>query len=153
MPPDAYAKMSRACTSARHPFASDAPKKGIFMYIGKAAQLSGTTVKSIRHYEEIGLLPPPQRKGKYRIYSQQSVELLTFIKCAQQLGFKLKEMQAILQDHRDQELPWGLAIQAIDNKKLEVMGQIQALQQVHDGLVEFELSLKDALMQCPLKRP
>ncbi|MEK1955047.1 MerR family DNA-binding transcriptional regulator, partial [Pseudomonas sp. YNh] len=41
------------------------------MYIGKAAQLSGTTVKSIRHYEEIGLLPPPQREGKYRIYSQQ----------------------------------------------------------------------------------
>ncbi len=70
------------------------------MYIGKAAQLSGTTVKTIRHYEDIGLLPPPAREGKYRVYSQQSVELLTFIKCAQQLGFKLKEMQAILQDHR-----------------------------------------------------
>ncbi|MCY1455631.1 Hg(II)-responsive transcriptional regulator [compost metagenome] len=93
-------------------------------------------------------MPPPQREGKYRIYSQQSVELLTFIKCAQQLGFKLKEMQAILQDHRGQELPWDLAMQAIDNKKQELMGQIQALQQVHDGLVEFELSLKDAQMQC-----
>lgn len=34
------------------------------MYIGKAAQLSGTTVKSIRHYEEIGLLPPPPRNAK-----------------------------------------------------------------------------------------
>lgn len=118
------------------------------MYIGKAAQLSGTTVKSIRHYEEIGLLPPPQREGKYRIYSQQSVELLTFIKCAQQLGFKLKEMRAILQDHHGQELPWDLAMQAIHNKKQELMGQIQTLQQVHDGLVEFELSLKDAQMQC-----
>lgn len=118
------------------------------MYIGKAARLSGTTVKSIRHYEAIGLLPPPQREGKYRIYSQQSVELLTFIKCAQQLGFKLKEMQAIVQDHRGQQLPWDLAMQAIDNKKQEVMGQIQALQHVHDGLVEFELSLKGAQMQC-----
>ncbi len=66
------------------------------MYIGKAAQLSGTTVKSIRHYEEIGLLPVPKREGKYRIYSQQSVEVLTFIKCAQQLGFKLKELQVML---------------------------------------------------------
>lgn len=33
------------------------------MYIGKAAQLSGTTVKSIRHYEEIGLLPPRNAKA------------------------------------------------------------------------------------------
>ena len=54
------------------------------MYIGKAAQLSGTTVKSIRHYEDIGLLPAPQRRGAYRVYSEQSVELLMFIKCAQQ---------------------------------------------------------------------
>ena len=77
------------------------------MYIGKAAQLSGTTVKSIRHYEEIGLLPEPKREGKYRIYSQQSVEVLTFIKCAQQLGFKLKELQVILNNYRGDEFPVG----------------------------------------------
>ena len=58
------------------------------MYIGKAAQLSGTTIKAIRHYEAIGLLPLPQREGQYRVYSEQSVELLMFIKCAQQLGLK-----------------------------------------------------------------
>lgn len=118
------------------------------MYIGKAARLSGTTVKTIRHYEDIGLLPPPQREGKYRVYSQQSVELLTFIKCAQQLGFKLKEMQAILQDHRGQELPWDLANKAITDKKLELMTRIQGLQKVYAGLVEFETSLKDARYQC-----
>lgn len=83
------------------------------MYIGKAAQLSGTTVKTIRHYEKIGLLPPPERQGAYRVYNQQSVELLTFIKCAQQLGFKLKEMQTILQDHRGFSLPWELAVRPL----------------------------------------
>ena len=108
------------------------------MYIGKAAQLSGTTVKSIRHYEEIGLLPAPQRRGAYRIYSEQSVELLTFIKCAQQLGFKLKEMQAILDQHRGQTLPWEVVSNAIARTKHAVMNQIEALQQVHAGLEEFE---------------
>ena len=108
------------------------------MYIGKAARLSGTTIKSIRHYEEIGLLPPPQRRGAYRVYSEQSVELLMFIKCAQQLGFKLKEMQAILDQHRGQTLPWQVVGSAIDSKKQAVMNQIAALQQVHAGLVEFE---------------
>ena len=37
------------------------------MFIGKAAQLSGTTIKAIRHYEAFGLLPPPQREGRYRV--------------------------------------------------------------------------------------
>ncbi|KTC63731.1 MerR family transcriptional regulator, partial [Pseudomonas fluorescens ABAC62] len=86
------------------------------MYIGKAARLSGTTVKTIRHYEDIGLLPPPLREGKYRVYTLQSVELLMFIKCAQQLGFRLKEIQTILQDHRGRELPWDVASQAIAQK-------------------------------------
>lgn len=122
------------------------------MYIGKAARLSGTTVKTIRHYEDIGLLPPPRREGKYRVYNQQSIELLTFIKCAQQLGFKLKEMQAILQDHRGQELPWDLASKAITDKKLELMTQIQGLQKVYSGLVEFETSLKDAQYHCQFER-
>ncbi|MBK5553972.1 MerR family transcriptional regulator [Pseudomonas sp. TH03] len=118
------------------------------MYIGKAAQLSGTTIKSIRHYEDIGLLPPPQREGKYRVYSLQSVELLSFIKCAQQLGFRLKEMQAILQDHRGQELPWDLANKAIADKKQELMTRIEGLQKVYAGLAEFEASFKDARDQC-----
>mgnify|MGYP000909584444 FL=1 len=76
------------------------------MYIGKAAQLSGTTIKAIRHYEAIGLLPTPQRRGQYRVYSEQSVELLMFIKCAQQLGFKLKELQEILRGSQGDALPW-----------------------------------------------
>ncbi|MCF5167310.1 MerR family transcriptional regulator [Pseudomonas congelans] len=118
------------------------------MYIGKAAQLSGTTVKTIRHYEKIGLLPPPERQGAYRVYNQQSVELLTFIKCAQQLGFKLKEMQTILQDHRGLSLPWELAGKAIADKKLEVTGQINGLQQIYAGLEAFEASLEGARYQC-----
>ena len=122
------------------------------MYIGKAAQLSGTTIKAIRHYEDIGLLPPPQREGRYRVYSAQSVELLTFIKCAQQLGFKLKELQEILHGHRGDELPWQRANQAIAQKKLELMTQIQALQQVHAGLVAFEGSLEQAQGQCQFAR-
>ena len=118
------------------------------MYIGKAAQLSGTTVKTIRHYEKIGLLPPPERQGTYRVYNQQSVELLTFIKCAQQLGFKLKEMQTILQGHRGFGLPWEFAGKAIANKKLEVMEQINGLQQIYAGLEAFEASLEGASYPC-----
>ncbi|MNI13188.1 Mercuric resistance operon regulatory protein [compost metagenome] len=122
------------------------------MYIGKAAQLSGTTVKAIRHYEAIGLLASPRREGRYRIYSQQSVELLTFIKCAQQLGFKLKEMQLILKDHQGEALPWDSVHKAITDKKRELMTQILGLQKVHAALEAFEGSLSIAKVQCQQTR-
>ena len=114
------------------------------MYIGKAAQLSGTTIKAIRHYEAIGLLPAPQRAGRYRVYSAQSVELLTLIKCAQQLGFKLKELQGILHGHEGDALPWERADQAIASKKCELAGQIAGLQKMQAGLMALEAQLKDA---------
>ncbi|CRM03318.1 MULTISPECIES: MerR family transcriptional regulator [Pseudomonas] len=118
------------------------------MYIGKAAQLSGTTIKAIRHYEAIGLLPAPQRQGQYRVYSEQSVELLMFIKCAQQLGFKLKELQDILRGHQGDALPWDRADQAIAGKKHQLATQIAALQTMQTGLLEFEAQLKDAQGRC-----
>lgn len=120
------------------------------MYIGEAARLSGSTVKSIRHYEAIGLLPPAQRQGKYRIYTQQSVELLMFIKCAQQLGFKLKEMQVLFERHRGEALPWAFARIAIADKKRELMDSIGALQQRYCALETFEASLRNAEDQCRL---
>ncbi|WP_339416978.1 MULTISPECIES: MerR family transcriptional regulator [unclassified Pseudomonas] len=118
------------------------------MYIGKAAQLSGTTIKAIRHYEAIGLLPAPQRQGQYRVYSQQSVQLLMFIKCAQQLGFKLKELQDILRGHQGDALPWDRADQAIAGKKQELAVHIAELQKMRMGLLAFEAQLKDAQGQC-----
>ncbi|CRM95155.1 Copper export regulator [Pseudomonas sp. 22 E 5] len=118
------------------------------MYIGKAAQLSGTTIKAIRHYEAIGLLPAPQRQGQYRVYSAQNVELLMFIKCAQQLGFKLKELQEILAGHIGDVLPWERADQAIADKKQELALKIAALQEMHVGLQTFQAQLKTSQEQC-----
>ena len=118
------------------------------MYIGKDAQLSGTTIKAIRHYEAIGLMPEPQRLGDYRVYTAQSVERLAFIKCAQQLGFKLKELQEILLGYEGGALPWERADRAIANKKHELVTQIATLQHMHTGLLTFEAQLKAAQGQC-----
>ncbi|MCX2898694.1 MerR family transcriptional regulator [Pseudomonas mandelii] len=120
------------------------------MYIGQAAQRSGTTIKSIRHYEAIGLLPIAERLGKYRVYDQQSVELLIFIKCAQQLGFRLKELQAIFAGHQGSQVPWELAHQAIATKKQEISDRMAVLARQHAQLVEFEQSIEQAQRACPL---
>ncbi|WP_409302096.1 MerR family transcriptional regulator [Pseudomonas sp. KCJK8993] len=120
------------------------------MYIGQAARLSGTTIKSIRHYEAIGLLPEAPRQGRYRLYDAQSVEQLVFIKCAQQLGFKLKELQQVFAAHQGRAFPWDQAHAALARKKRELRRQIDELQQLHARLDAFEDSLQQARDECPL---
>lgn len=139
-----------ACTGNRPAFATQ--MEVVRMYIGKAAKLSGTTVKSIRHYEKIGLLPQAPREGKYRVYDQENVDVLRFIKCAQQLGFKLKELQGILADYGGRDFPWERAQQEIARKKQELTTQIDMLQQLHAGLQAFEKDLQDAREECHLLR-
>lgn len=116
------------------------------MYIGKAARLSGATIKCIRHYESIGLLPPARREGRYRVYDQRSVELLALIKCAQKLGFTLKEMQALMQV--DSSAPRERLRLAIATKQAQLQARIDSLQAQFDGLREFEASLEQLADDC-----
>ncbi|MBP5966826.1 MULTISPECIES: MerR family transcriptional regulator [Pseudomonas] len=122
------------------------------MYIGQAAQRSGTTIKSIRHYESIGLLPTPRRQGSYRLYDQQSVELLIFIKCAKDMGFRLKELQAIFCEHHGEAMPWALAQQAIEAKKSEINRTMAELTRQYAQLEGFEVELERARVECPLEK-
>ena len=66
--------------------------------IDQVALQSGLTKRTIRYYEEIGILPPPQRsKGGTRYYSQEHIELLKKIKYTKDaLGLSLEELQKII---------------------------------------------------------
>lgn len=119
------------------------------MYIGQAAQRSGTTIKTIRHYESIGLLPQAPREGKYRVYDQQTVDLLGFIKCAQELGFRLKELQSIFAG-QPELTPYEKARQAISAKQQELAANIARLTHQQQELTALEASLDQAQTQCLL---
>jgi MerR family transcriptional regulator, copper efflux regulator len=67
------------------------------MNIGKAAQVSGVNAKLIRHYESIGIIPKPSRtEAGYRVYSDNDVHTLTFVRRARGLGFSMKEIKKLL---------------------------------------------------------
>ena len=67
------------------------------MNIGEAAKASGVSVKMIRHYEAIGLLPAATRtESGYRVYRPEDIHALRFIRNARDLGFPLAEIEELL---------------------------------------------------------
>ncbi len=67
------------------------------MHIGELAERTGLSLRTIRHYDEVGLLPATGRtNGGFRVYSEDDLERLTVIKAMKPLGFSLEEMAEIL---------------------------------------------------------
>ncbi|MBL1376945.1 MerR family transcriptional regulator [Zobellella iuensis] len=97
------------------------------MYIGYLSKQTGASRKAIYLYEEMGLIPTPLRKGKYRVYAPEVVEIVKTIKCAQSLGFKLKELAEILQSTSARQWPnlEGIAEQ-LDWKRRALQEQIDS---------------------------
>lgn len=67
------------------------------MRIGELAERSGVPAKTIRYYEDIGLLPaPPRLESGYRDYEPSTLDRLAFIRAAQGVGLSLGEIRGIL---------------------------------------------------------
>jgi len=72
--------------------------------ISQVATKTGLSIKSIRHYESIGLIaPPPRDKNDYRFYPEEMTKKLHFIHKAKQAGFNLKECKALLELFENQQ--------------------------------------------------
>jgi Cu(I)-responsive transcriptional regulator len=75
---------------------ADALQRGL-MDIGRASKASGVSVKMIRHYEAIGLLPKVARtSANYRVYRQPDVHILRFIRRSRALGFSMADIQELV---------------------------------------------------------
>lgn len=105
--------------------------------IGEVASVSGLPVKTIRYYEEIGLLMPTVERSQssgYRLFTPQVLNRLAFIKRSQSLGLSLSEVQQILQVHDHGEVPCGEVKQHLEAKVAEINRQIEALETLRTEL-------------------
>lgn len=74
-------------------------------HIKEAAQLSGVSVKTLYHYDKIGLLIPLKSENGYRTYSQQDLEILQVILFYKYLGFSLEKIAELLKEGQANLLP------------------------------------------------
>jgi len=97
--------------------------------IGSVAKESGVPIKTIRYYEELGLLKTSGRtEGGFRIFSSDVLARLNFIKRAQRLGLSLAEIKDFLDIHDRGELPCEHVKLKLSDKISEIEQQIQQLQ-------------------------
>ncbi len=103
--------------------------------IGKLAARSGTAAETIRYYERLGLLPKPERLScGYRVYREEDVRRLTFIRRAKALGFTLAEIGELLALSADETVDCG-AIRAQARAKIaEIDRRIADLMRMREGL-------------------
>lgn len=67
------------------------------MHIGAVAERTGLSLRTLRHYDEVGLLPPTGRtEGGFRLYTEADVERLLLIRRMKPLGFTLEETGELL---------------------------------------------------------
>lgn len=98
--------------------------------IGQVATESKLPVKTIRYYEDLGLLKSVVKRTEsgYRLFHPSVFNRLAFIKRAQSLGLSLQEIQEILLIHDRGNLPCGVVKNRLLSKLAQINHQIEALE-------------------------
>lgn len=121
------------------------------MNIGHAAELSGLPVKTIRYYEEIGLVVADRQENGYRDYSDQHIQRLSFLRRAREFGFSIEDCRALLglysDEHRVSADVKSLAAHRLEELKLKA-AEIQGLASTLEGLVNRCAGDEDP--DCPI---
>lgn len=97
--------------------------------IGRLARETGCKVQTIRYYEEIGVMPTPNRTaGNQRRYGPRHAERLAFIRHSRQLGFPLQAIRQLLSLADSPDQPCETADRIARNQLREVESRIVRLQ-------------------------
>ncbi len=110
------------------------------MQIGDVADRTGLSLRSVRHYEDVGVLPAAERSpGGFRLYTEAAVERLLVIKRMKPLEFSLEEMRELL-DGIDE-----LAAGPTPARRSELLGMLAGYQrQVSERIATVRERLREA---------
>ena len=122
------------------------------MNIGSVAKQSGVPAKTIRYYEEIGLIPQAARSDNgYRDYGDNDIETLRFIQKSRRLGFTVKDVGNLLQLWNDRNRA-SADVKSVALRHIkEVEERIEELESIRQTLLHLTQSCHgDDRPDCPI---
>jgi len=120
---------------------------------GQLAKTSGVNPETIRYYEKLGLLPKPLRtESGYRLFSEEDIKRIKFIKRAKELGFTLKEIKELLQLRFETEGECSEVREIAEIKLKDVQKKIEDLEKIKSILEELinQCPSKGSILKCPI---
>lgn len=118
--------------------------------IKEAGEVTRLPPKTIRYYEEAGVIPPPQRTdSRYRVYSDQDLRRLHMVRRARLLDMSLAQIKDLLRYAEGEPCgPFQRRLVELVREKLEeVNRRIHDLEQVREDLLEVKKALAGAHLQ------
>src|SRR5680860_1332161 len=110
------------------------------MLIGEVARRSGVAAKTLRYYEDIGVLDAPTRTSSgYREFQSGVLDRLAFIRSAQAIGLSLGEIRSIVALRDDGQTPCGHVLELLRTRSTEIdrtIRELSALRRELSRLVE-----------------
>jgi MerR family copper efflux transcriptional regulator len=121
------------------------------MNIGTAAEMANLPAKTIRYYEEIGLVAPARSDNGYRDYSDKDVHRLRFLQRSRSLGFTIDECRLLLSLYDDKNRA-SADVKAVALEKVEEIDRkIAELQSLRDTLSNLARHCHgDGRPDCPI---
>lgn len=122
------------------------------MRIGAAAEQAGVNVQTLRYYERRGLLPKaPRRLSGYREFPDDAVAVVRFVKRAQDLGFTLDEIDALLRLRHDKRRDRARVRAIAEQRVRQIDRKIAELQAMKKALTHLLHSCRaGSTLECPI---
>ncbi len=121
------------------------------MNIGDTANRTGLPAKTIRYYEDIGLVVPNRSANGYRVFSDADAHKLTFLARARQLGFSIEDCRNLLALWEDQARASADVRNIAKDHLREIDDKISGLMAMRDTLADLvDRCAGDARPDCPI---
>lgn len=119
---------------------------GPMLRIGELAKRTGFTTKTLRYYEDVGLLRPSRRSASgYRLYDDDALDRLRFVRRSRGLGLRLDDIKRILEISDEGRAPCEHVIGVVDRELVEVSKQMARLRDLQLDLTELRMRLTRAV--------
>ncbi|WP_323007488.1 Cu(I)-responsive transcriptional regulator [Pseudorhodobacter sp.] len=104
------------------------------MNIKEAGKLAGLPAKTIRYYEEVGLVRPLRDSNGYRAFRENDVHKLGFLARARALGFTIEDCRVLLSLYEDKSRASADVKEIAERHLTQISDKIAALQMMHETL-------------------